>query len=102
MVISIFSWSIQLINNRSQARRQREQEEAERAEAIAIKAAEELDKQIQADAIRQMLAKEQSHKFWSNGSTTHVQCRDNEGDIPNNGNKWGTVRYREIVPSTTW
>ena len=42
--------------------RQREEEEAERAEEVAMKAAQELDQQIQADAMRQMLAEEQQYK----------------------------------------
>lgn len=45
-----------------EVRQRREEEEAEKAEEIAKRAAEELDEQIQADAMRQILAREQKYK----------------------------------------
>ena len=48
--------------NPFQARHEREMEEAEREEERANRAAQELDEQIQADAMRQLMAKEQQYK----------------------------------------
>ena len=45
-----------------QARQEREMEEAEREAERANRAAQELDEQIQADAMRQLMAKEQQYK----------------------------------------
>ena len=48
--------------NLLQARHEREMEEAEREEERANRAAQELDEQIQADAMRQLMIKEQQYK----------------------------------------
>jgi len=57
-----------------QARQQRELEEAEREEERAARAAHELEEQIQADAMRQAMAKEQQYKTRkrANSETTEV------------------------------
>lgn len=57
-----------------QARQQRELEEAEQEEERAARAAQELEEQIQADAMRQAMAKEQQYKTRkrANSETTEV------------------------------
>jgi translation initiation factor 2-alpha kinase 4 len=84
-----------------EARRQREEEEAERAEEIATKAAQELDEQIQADAIRQMLAKEQQYKARkrANSESTEVPptfnfdtMKESFQEIDINGIRFDTVK----------
>lgn len=57
-------------------------EEAEREEERANRAAQELDEQIQADAMRQLMAKEQQHKARkrANSEATEVPFME-EGDF---------------------
>ena len=57
-------------------------EEAEREEERANRAAQELDEQIQADAMRQLMAKEQQHKARkrANSEATEVPFMG-EGDF---------------------
>ena len=56
------SFFLMFMFNLCQARHEREIEEAEREEERVNRAAQELDEQIQADAIRQLMAKEQQYK----------------------------------------
>ena len=95
----------------SEVRQQREEEEAERAEEIATRAALELDEQIQADAMRQMLAKEQQYKSRkrANSETTEVPPTfDCDSDtmkeafqhIDINGIRFDTVRLFHPRPGT--
>ena len=90
-------------------RRQREEEEAEKAEEVAMKAAQELDQQIQADAMRQMLAKEQKYKSRkrANSETTEVPptfyydtMKESFQDIDINGIRFDTVRLFHPRPGT--
>ncbi|KAF9527861.1 other/PEK/GCN2 protein kinase [Crepidotus variabilis] len=83
------------------ARQQREQEEAERAEEIANRAAQELDEQIQADAMRQLMAKEQQFKARrrANSESTEVpptfnaeSITESFQDMDMNGVKFNTVK----------
>ena len=68
--------------NLFQARHEREMEEAEREEERANRAAQELDEQIQADAMRQLMAKEQQYKARkrANSEATEVPFMG-EGDF---------------------
>jgi eukaryotic translation initiation factor 2-alpha kinase 4 len=92
-----------------QARQQHEEEEAERAEEIAKKAGQELDEQIQADAMRQMLAKEQQYKARkrANSECTEVPPTIDFGtmkelfqEIDINGIRFDTVRLFHPRPGT--
>ena len=92
-----------------QARQRREEEEAERAEEIARKAAQELDEQIQADAMRQMLAKERQYKARkrANSETTEVPPTFGFGtmmesfqEIDINGIRFDTVKLFHPRPGT--
>jgi translation initiation factor 2-alpha kinase 4 len=85
----------------SKARQRREEEEAERAEEIAMKAAQELDEQIQVDAMRQMLAKEQQYKARkrANSESTEVPptldfdtIKESFQEVEINGIRFDTVR----------
>ena len=68
--------------NPFQARHEREMEEAEREEERANRAAQELDEQIQADAMRQLMVKEQQYKARkrANSEATEVPFMG-EGDF---------------------
>ena len=65
-----------------QVRQEREMEEAEQEKERADRAAQELDEQIQADAMRQLMAKEQQHKARkrANSEATEVPFME-EGDL---------------------
>ncbi|KAF8880897.1 hypothetical protein CPB84DRAFT_1817292 [Gymnopilus junonius] len=70
------------------ARRQRELEQAEEEEARATRAAQELNEQIQADAMRQMLAREQQYKARKRANSEATEVPD---DL------WETERRMEDV-----
>jgi translation initiation factor 2-alpha kinase 4 len=76
--LSLFTFLFNLF----QARHERELEEAEREEERANRAAQELDEQIQADAMRQLMAKEQQYKARkrANSEATEVPFMG-EGDF---------------------
>jgi eukaryotic translation initiation factor 2-alpha kinase 4 len=76
------SLSFHALFNLFQVRHARETEEAEREEERANRAAQELDQQIQADAIRQLMAKEQQYKARkrANSESTEVPFMG-EGDF---------------------
>ncbi|KAF8148631.1 kinase-like domain-containing protein [Crassisporium funariophilum] len=84
------------------ARRLKEEEDAEREQELAQQAARELDEQIQADAMRQLLAKEQQYKARkrANSESTEVPP-GGDGETPTenfgkemeiNGVRFNTVR----------
>jgi eukaryotic translation initiation factor 2-alpha kinase 4 len=81
-VCVLFPFSFMFMFNLCQARHEREIEEAEREEERANRAAQELDEQIQADAIRQFMAKEQQYKARkrANSESTEVPYMA-EGDF---------------------
>lgn len=89
------------ITHINQARRQREIELAEEEEEKAIRAAQELNEQIQADAMRQMLAKEQQYKARKRANSEATEVPSSvENDTPMetfcdmeiNGVRFNTVR----------
>jgi len=80
---SFFFHVLPKLPNLLQARHEREIEEAEREEERANRAAQELDEQIQADAMRQLMVKEQQHKARkrANSEATEVPFMG-DGDLP--------------------
>ncbi|KAH9487410.1 eIF-2-alpha kinase GCN2 [Psilocybe cubensis] len=91
----------QRAQDEERARRQREIEQAAEEEERATRAAEELNEQIQADAMRQMMAKEQQYKARkrANSEATEVPATveidtptETFRDMEINGVKFNTVR----------
>ena len=81
--VRIFSLFLSMfLFNLFQARHEKEMEEAEREEERANRAAQELDEQIQADAMRQLMVKEQQYKARkrANSEATEVPFMG-EGDF---------------------
>ncbi|PPQ98103.1 hypothetical protein CVT26_003273 [Gymnopilus dilepis] len=83
------------------ARKQRELEQAEEEEQRATRAAQELNEQIQADAMRQMLAREQQYKNRKRANSEATEVPDDMWETEGRGEDMSSMGMGMVVPTPT-